>query len=408
MLKTVLCLLVLISATLSFAQEEFPTNKEGSEYKFEKVVHLDATPVQSQGNTGTCWSFSALSFFETELERLGKKGHVLAEMYIVYQAYLGKAEKYFRTDGNTNFDQGGAFHDIPWVIKRFGIVPQEAFKGLEYGTDRHTHSEMVRVLKGAMDGVLESRKKLRGSSTMTDSWKEALRGILNAYLGEIPSNVEEFRFKVDGKEYNPISYRDELGMKMDDYISLTSFSNHPWNQECYLAIADNWAWGTSYNVTLDDLWLTAEASLEAGYTFAWGADVSETYFSFRNSLAVVPEDKSTIKVKGSNNNNFSDAGAKKEANCFLEPVKEEVIDQAKRQAAYDGKQTTDDHGMHAVGLYKDQNGTKYLLIKNSWGTSSNDCDGYFYASEAYFKYKTINIYLHKDAIPSEIKKKLAI
>ncbi len=409
MLRTFSILILSLIPILPAAQPtEYPTNKKDSKYKFEKIVHLDATPVQSQGNTGTCWSFSALSFFETELERLGKKGQVLSEMWIVYQAYLGKAEKYIRTDGNTNFDQGGAFHDIPWVIDRFGIVPHEAFKGLEYGTDRHTHSEMVRVLKGAMKGVLESRNKLRGNGEMTDSWKDAIRGILNAYLGEVPAKTENFKFTVDGKEYDPISYRDELGMNMSDYVSLTSFSNHPWNEKCYLAIADNWVWGTSYNVTLDDLWYAAEASLKAGYTFAWGADVSEDYFSFKNSLALVPEDKSTIVVTGRNNKNFSDAGAEKQANCFMEPVKEEEITQEKRQLAYDNKQTTDDHGMHAVGVYKDQEGTKYLLIKNSWGSSSNDCDGYFYASEAFFKYKTINIYLHKDAIPKDLKKRLSL
>lgn len=372
----------------------------------EKLVHLDATPVLSQGWTGTCWSFSALSFFETELERLGKKGHNLSEMYIVYQAYLGKAEKYFRTDGNTNFDEGGAFHDIPWVIKRFGIVPSSAYEGLNYGFTSHNHAELSAVLKGAMKAVIDHRNSLSSRDRMTGSWKDAIRGILNAYLGEIPEKVEDFKFKVEGKEYNPITYRDELGLNMDDYVSLTSFTNHPVNSECQLAIADNWAWGSSYNVSLDDFWAAAEYALNNGYSFAWGADVGEDYFSARNAIAIVPEDKSTIQVMGRNNKNFSDAGSEKKANCFTEPVEEEEITPEKRQLAYDNKQTTDDHGMHAVGLYKDQNGTKYILIKNSWGTWSNECDGYIFISEAYFKYKSINFFVHKDGIPKELKKKL--
>ncbi len=392
----------------TFAQKADITNKEGSSYKFTKEVHLDATPVQSQGWTGTCWSFSALSFFETELKRTGKTMPILSEMFIVYQAYLGKAEKYYRTDGNTNFDEGGAFHDIPWVISRFGIVPESAYKGINYDSEKHTHAELSAVLKGAMKGLLEARDEMGDGDVMTNAWMPALRGILNSYLGFIPEDVKDMKFKVDGKEYNPISYRDELGLNMDDYISLTSFSNHPFNQECQLAIADNWAWGSSYNVPLEDLWGAAEYALREGYSFAWGADVSEDYFSFRSGLAIVPKDESTIFVSGKSNKNFSDAGAEKKASCFMEPGEELEITQELRQKGYDGKQTTDDHGMHAVGLYKDQNGTKYLLIKNSWGTSYNDCDGYFYASEAYFKYKTINIYLHKDGLSKEMKKKLNI
>lgn len=406
-MKKILAIITLVSfAIAANAQKADKTNKEGSNYKFEELTALEATPVESQGWTGTCWSFSALSFFETELGRMGMDMPILSEMYIVYQAYLGKAEKYFRTDGNTNFDEGGAFHDIPWVISRFGIVPKSEYAGLSYGFEKHNHQELSAVLKGAVKGMMEAKKEVSDGVGMTDAWRDALRGILNAYLGEIPKNVEDWKFEVDGKEFNPITYRDHLGLDMEDYVSLTSFSNHPWNKECQLAIADNWAWGSSYNVELDDLWGAAEYALSNGYSFAWGADVSEDYFSARSALAIVPEDKSTIFVDGSNNKNFSDPGSEKKASCFMEPGKELEITQEVRQKGYDAKQTTDDHGMHAVGLYKDQNGTKYILIKNSWGTKYNDCDGYIYISEAYFKYKTINIYLHKDGLSKDMKKKL--
>jgi bleomycin hydrolase len=328
-------------------------------------------------------------------------------MYIVYQAYLGKAEKYMRTDGNTNFDEGGAFHDIPWVINRFGIVPMEVFTGLNYGTKGHNHSELTAILKGAMNGLLEHRKGLSETQGLTTAWQDAIRGILNAYLGAVPEKVEDFKFKYNGKDYNPISFRDELGLNMNDYHSLTSFTNHEMYKECRLEIADNWVWDKSYNVSMDDLWNAAVNSLNSGFTFAWAADVSEDYFDFRNSIALVPKDKSTIYVEGDNNKNFSDAGAEKKSSCFATPTEEDIITTEMRQEQYDNKRTTDDHGMHAVGLYKDGKGKNWILIKNSWGTS-NDCDGYMFISEAYFKLKTINIYLHKDAISKDLIKKLGM
>ena len=397
----------LLIGLTSIAQTAYSTNKEGSEYKFEKLAHLDATPVLSQGYTGTCWSFSTLSFFESELKRMGKGDHILSQMWIARFAYIGKAINYIRLDGKANFDEGGAFVDIPWVIKQFGIVPLEAYKGLNYGSEKHTHAELSEVLKGAMDGVLKRAKELRGGEGLSSAWVKAIDGILNAYLGSVPSNVEEFEFEAEGKKMNPLTYRDHLGMNMDDYISVTSFSHNPFYEKAPIRVPDNWTWASSYNVPLDEFWQVAEDALMNGYTFAWGSDVSEKYFNYRAGLAIVPKDKSSIFVSGKDNKNFSDEGAEKKASCFDTPVEEEVITQASPQEGYDNKQTTDDHGMHAVGLYKDQKGTKYLLIKNSWGTT-NDCDGYFYASEAFFKNKTINIFLHKDALTKTMKKKLGV
>ncbi len=383
-----------------FGYTEPVTNGEGSSYKFTKVAHLDATPVQNQGYTGTCWSFSALSFFESELMRMGTENPaLLSEMYVVRKAYESKAEKYIRMDGKINFSQGGAFHDIPYVIKNYGIVPLEVYEGLNYGSDKHNHSEMFSVLDGAVQGVLE-HLNAKYTKSLSPAWKAAVNGILDAYLGE---DITEFEF--EGKKYTPKSYAKAIGLDMDNYVSLTSFTNHPMNEECMLAIPDNWAWGTSYNVSLDDLMAAAEYALKNGYSIAWGADVSEDGFSFRNGLAINPVDASTIQVSGSNNSNFSDAGAEKKSNAFKSPVEEVEVTAEIRQEGYDNKTTTDDHGMHIVGLYKDQDGTKYFLVKNSWGTG-NYPEGYLYVSESYFKWKTINIYLHKDGLSKSMKKKL--
>ncbi len=394
-------MIVLVSNSLSqFGYSESVTNGENSEYKFTKLVHLDATPVQNQGYTGTCWSFSALSFFESELMRQGVKSpDLLSEMYVVRKAYESKAEKYIRMDGKINFSQGGAFHDIPFVIRKYGIVPLEVYEGLNYGSERHNHNEMFAMLDGAVQGLLKHLGS-RYTESVTTAWKTALNGILDAYLGK---DIREFEFK--GKQYTPKSYAEEIGLNMDNYVSLTSFTNHEMNKPCMLEIPDNWAWGNSYNVSLEDLMSACEYALENGYTLAWGADVSEKGFSFSNGLAINPINKSTISVSGTDNKNFSDAGAEKKSNAFKTPVEEVEVTAEMRQAGYDNKTTTDDHGMHIVGLYKDQKGTKYFLVKNSWGTG-NYPEGYLYVSESYFKWKTINVYLHKDGLSKPMKKKL--
>ncbi len=393
----------LIGALSVNAQETF-TNKKGSEYQFKTIADLERTEVKNQNRTGTCWSFSSLSFFESELIRLGKGKHDLSQMYIVRNAYLGKAQNYLRMYGTFTFGQGGAFHDIPWVMERYGIVPQEVYEGLNYGEDGHNHDEMEALLSAM---VKELAKKPQGDK-LTPAWKAAVEGVVDAYLGELPTKVEDFKFTYQGKDYNPISFSKSLGLNMDDYVSLTSYTHHPFYKSFVLEVQDNWAMRPGYNLPLDELMEVMKSSLKNGYTFAWGADVSEKGFSYRDGLAINPEDKSTIQTKGSDNKFFNNAGAEKTSNAFISPVKEKMVSQEERQLAFDSQETTDDHGMHVTGLIEDQNGTQYFVVKNSWGSDNNQCDGYFYASEAYARYKTMNILIHKDALSKDLKKKLGI
>jgi len=378
------------------------TNHVESKYKFEPIVTQEATPVLNQGMSGTCWSFSALSFFESEILRLRKEQIVLSEMFIVRHAYFEKAVKFIRMDGKTNLGEGGAFHDIPFIIKRYGIVPTGEYSGLRADEDRINHKELFNVLDGFMGGVLKTAQDLRKNETLSDAWNGGLSGILDAYLGVVPKS-----FNHNGKSYTPQTFADYLKLNMDDYVSITSFNHFPMYEKCMLEIPDNWAWGMSYNVSLDDLVRINEHALKNGFTVAWGADVSEGGFNFREGIALVPEDPSTIQTQGADNRNFSDAGAVRISNAFREPVKELNITPELRQKGYDNKTTQDDHGMHITGLYKEANGTMYYLVKNSWGTS-NHPKGYLFVSQNYFKYKTINIYLHKDALPSDLRKKLGL
>jgi bleomycin hydrolase len=393
--KTLL-LLIPFSAGIFYAQT---TNVEGSKYQFTKIYNYDPSPVLSQGRTSTCWSFSCLSFLESELMRLGKSFVNLSEMYIVRKAYELKAEKYIRMDGKINFGQGGAFHDIPLVVKNFGIVPYEVYNGNLKSDKVYNHDAMFSEYQTFMNGVLD---KISDPNGVDLKWKSEFKLLLDKNLG---NDIQEFQW--EGKTYTPKSYASSLGLNMDNYVSITSFTNHPMYQQCQLEIPDNWAWGESYNVNLDDLYNVTEEALKNGYTVAWGADVSEKGFSFKNGLAIVPENSNQIEVKGKDNKGFNDAGADRSGNQFLSPGKELVITSEVRQLGYDNKTTTDDHGMHIVGLFKDQNGTKYFLVKNSWGTN-NYPKGFLYVSEHYFRYKTINVYLHKDAIGNELKSKLNI
>lgn len=371
-------------------------NKEGGNYLFTVKKNIEANEVQNQNRTGTCWSFSALSFIESELIRMDKGTHKLSEMYVVRKAYEDKAENYVRMHGTANFGQGGAFHDIPHVIKKYGIMPQEAYKGLNYGLESHNHSEMEAVLKNMLDAIIKNKQ-----GKLTTSWKAAFNAVLDAYLGPVPET-----FSYQGKEYTPTSFATSLDLNMDDYVVITSFTHHPFYEHFVIEVPDNWIWARAFNVPLNEMMQIQREAVINGYSIGWAADVSEKGFSFRDGLAIIPEDESKLKSSGKDNKHFNNAGSKKEGTQFDTPGPEKTITQSMRQRAFDNYLTTDDHGMHFTGLVTDQNGSEYFIVKNSWGADYNDCDGYFYASMPYVALKTINFMVHKDALPKDLRKKL--
>jgi len=398
-MRTIVLALFLASFVGLQAQDtEAKPEKKG--YQFTVVKQLDATPVKNQYRAGTCWSYSGISFLESEIIRMGKGTFDLSEMYIVRNTYHEKAEKYVRMHGILNFGQGGAFHDVTEMIRKYGIVPQEAYQGLNYGTDKDVHGELDAVLKAFLEAVVKDENK-----TVTTAWLTAYGKVLDTYLGAKP---EKFNYK--GAEYTPQSFASSLGLNADNYIEIGSFTHHPFYKKFILEVQDNWMWDAIYNVPMDDMISIMDKALENGYTIAWGADVSEKGFSWNNGVAVVPEE-----AKENLDNNEQDKWAemtdKQRAQLFYsfdEPKKEMVITQEMRQKGFDNYQTTDDHGMHITGIAKDQNGTKYYIVKNSWSDKGNDYAGYFYASEAFVKLKTIDFMIHKDALSSDMKKKLEI
>lgn len=377
-----------------FSQEE--VKKEG--YKFTMVKELPSTPVKNQYKSSTCWSFSSISFLESELLRMGKGEYDLSEMFIVYNTYYDKAIRYARWQGNINFAAGGAFHDVLSVIENTGIVPEEAYNGKVIGEKEHMHNEMDAVLTGFMEALIKN-----GNGKLTPVWPLAVKGIINAYLGEYP---EKFTYK--GIEYTPKTFANELGLDLSNYIEIGSYTHHPFYEQFILEVPDNWMQDKIYNVPLEEMMAIIDYSLEKGYTVGWGADVSEKGFSWTNGVAVVPavDPEDLTGTEREKWEKLTQKEREKMMYSFEEPVPERVITQEIRQKAFDNYQTTDDHGMHITGLAKDQDGTDYYYVKNSWGTTGNDYNGFFYASKPFVAYKTIDILVHKDAIPKEILKKL--
>jgi bleomycin hydrolase len=374
-------------------------NKDSS-YQFTLIKELPHTPVKDQFRTGTCWSFAGTSFIESELMRIGKPEVNLSEMFIVNYCYREKADRFVRMQGNTNFGGGGLLHDILHVMKNYGLVPESVYPGLNYGEKKHVHGEVDDLLKNMVTSVVQNKNK-----KISISWDVAFRKTADAYFGEIPGE-----FKYDKEKYSPLTFVSEYcaGINPDDYVEITSFSHHPFYGQFVLEVPDNWLWEKLYNVPLSELQQIIDNAIDSGYTVGWAADVSEKGFvTSKKGIAVVPE---------VNREDMSDAEIRKweklpeneketELYRLNKPGKEKIITQELRQAAFDTQETTDDHAMHIIGKAKDQNGTPYYKIKNSWGPY-NSYDGYFYASAPYIQYKTTAIMLHKNAVPAEIRKKL--
>ena len=378
---------MLISAS-AFAQ--------GSNYEFTTIKENPITSIKNQYRSGTCWCFSALSFIESEILRTKGVEVDLSEMFVVGKSYRDRAVKYVRLDGHLNFAAGSSFGDVLHVIDDYGIVPQTEMQGLNYGTELPEHFELDSALKGYVDGIKENPNK-----TLSTAWLKGFDGIVEAYFGEYPET-----FTVDGVEYTPESYRDFLGINYDDYVNITSFTHHPFYEPFVIEVCDNWRWDTAYNLPMDEMMEVMYNAIDKGYTIAWGSDVSEKGFT-RNGLAVMPVEEKKAAA-GSDQERWVGKSTEKQEEKVKADLPEEMeITQEMRQDGYDRKTTTDDHGMHIYGLAQDQNGTKYFMVKNSWGEAGK-YKGIWYASDAFVRYKTMNIVVHKDALPKHIAKKLGI
>ncbi len=388
-----------LCANAQKAKVDFP------EYQFTTVIENPITSVKNQYRSGTCWAYSAIGFVESEVIRINNitdpaKYPDFSEFFVVSHSYSDRADKYIMLDGNLTFSAGSQAEDVLDVIRLYGLVPQEEMTGMNYGTELPAQSELDAVLRAYVDAVVKNPNK-----TLTTAWKRGYQAILDEYLGKYPTE-----FTVDGVKYTPESYRDALKFNPDDYVTLTSFTHHPFYTYFPFEVADNWRWDEFYNVPIDEMMEILDYALENGYTIAWGADVSEPGFT-RDGLAIL------VDVKASNTNGSDQerwvgkadekqakSKAKKSAKLKTNPIVELVPTQQTRQTGFMNKTITDDHGMQIYGVAKDQWGGKYYLVKNSWGETGK-YNGIWYASEAFVKGQTLDIAIHKSALPKEFVEK---
>lgn len=392
--------ITLIAASLLVAATATAQSKALNlpDYEFVTEVSNPITSIKNQSRSGTCWAFSTLAFLESEAIRIGKIKDAadypdFSEFFVVSHSYMDKAVKYVRLDGNLNFAAGSEGDDVLHVVADYGIVPQAEMTGMNYGTPLPAQSELDAVLRSYVETVVKNPNK-----TLTTAWKPGFKGILDAYLGAWPET-----FEVDGKQYDPISYRDALGISADNYVTLSSFTHHPFYTWFPIELADNWRWDQVYNVPIDELMSVLEDAVRAGYTIEWAADVSVSGFT-RDGIAVLVDHIDKV-TSGSDQEHWLGKEEGKPA-PVIKKVVEKVPTQESRQFEFDNKTLTDDHGMQIYGIARDKDGNKFFMVKNSWGETGK-YKGIWYVSEAFVKAQTISITLHKDALPKKLSKQIA-
>lgn len=367
----------MLSIAIVIISLAITANLSAQGYVFTDVVKVPATSVKNQASSGTCWSYATAAFLESELLRTGKGEHDLSEMFAVRYNYINKMNDNYLRRGKGNLGQGSLAHMFTNIVKVYGIVPQEAYNGINYDSELNNHRELNKYVNVISAGAVELKQK----SPQYDILVEA---VLDTYLGKVP---EKFQYR--GKEYTPLSFASETGLKMDDYIELTSLSHLPFYQASVIEVPDNWDYGRFWNVPLDEFMAIIDNALSNGYAVCWDGDVSEKGFSHKNGVAINPVEE-----------------MREEALKFEKIYPEVKVDQKNRQQGYENFTTTDDHLMLLTGISRDQEGNKYYITKNSWGTERNSFGGYLNMSESFVRAKSISVMVHKNSIPKDILKKL--
>lgn len=368
---------------------------------FTTIKANPITSIKDQNRSGTCWAYSTLSFLESEILKNSGKTYDLCETFVVSHTYMDRAVKTVRMHGDVSFSQGGSAYDPIYCLQHYGICPEEAMAlpGTPIGDSLNNYNEFFTVMTPYVEALAKSSAK-----KLTPAWKKGLQGIIDAYIGEKPKE-----FEYEGKKYTPKTFTESLGLNLDDYVSITSYTHHPFWKPFVVEVQDNWRWHQSYNVPIEELTRIIDNAIMEGYTIMWGGDVSEDGFT-RKGLGIAYDAKLVQNLSGSDAARWLRLPATKKSEKYDSlgvNAPELVPTQEMRQEAYDNWETTDDHGMHIYGIAKDQNGREYYMVKNSWG-EYGDYKGTWYMTKAFVTYKLMDMMLNKNALPKDIRKKLGI
>ena len=397
----IIALAMFVAAGNVSAAKKKPAAKNNNKPEFTVIKETPITSIKDQNRSGTCWDYSTLSFFEAEILKATGKTYDLCESFVANKTYMERAIQVVRFHGDCQFAQGGSAEDVLATMKKYGICPEDAmpFPGSLYGDSLNNFNEFFSLLEPYVAAIAKSDAK-----KISSQWKVGLQGILDAYLGKCPE-----KFTYEGKEYTPQTFVKSLGLNLDDYVSITSYTHHPFYTAFAVEVQDNWRFPLSYNLPMDEMMQVIDNAINEGYTVAWGGDVSEPGFT-RQGLAYAIDTKKTESLAGSDMARWLKLTAEKRKNLIDSlgcTVPEIVPTQEMRQERFDNWELTDDHGMLIFGTAKDQNGKEYYMVKNSWG-ETGDYKGIWYMTKTYIAANTMDFLINKKAIPAEIRKKLGI
>ena len=401
MKKIIALALLAVVATGANAKGKKQPKVDPNKPVFTIVKENPITSVKDQNRSGTCWAYSTLSYFESEILKSTGKTYDLCESFVANKDYMDRAVQVVRYHGDMQFAQGGSAYDVYYVLKNYGICPEDAmpFPGSLYGDSLNNFNEFFSLLAPYVEGIATNK-----ASKISGQWKVGFQGILDAYLGKCPEN-----FTYEGKNYTPKSFASSLGLNMDDYVTITSYTHHPFYSQFVVEVQDNWRNPASYNLPMDEMMQIIDNAVMNGYTVAWGGDVSEPGFT-RDGLAYMIDAKKMQSLQGSDMARWLGLSAAKRRNIIDSlgcNVPEVQPTQEMRQERFDNWELTDDHGMLIYGIAKDQNGKEYYMVKNSWGEAGK-YKGTWYMTKTFIAANTMDYMVNKNAIPANIRKKMGI